>query len=533
MWLVISQLPMSQLLGNVPLFERQISRQVLRIQLPTAGPVEYNDRKNQVLQIARAFRRPGTFRRRQAADEDLARRRLHSVRLGAGERLKKKIYLVQPTYRASSGRLLQGKNVFVHSCAIPALAAATPSDWEREVCLEFFDDVNYDTDASVVGISSMGYDILHGREIAAEFRRRGKVVIFGGYQAYFSRCRLLGVADSIVYGHPGPMQMARLLGDVETGSLAPEYDVGVDVNFPFDYSMLIGRRIGFMPILASVGCRNRCEFCCAAARYDGQYRLRRLRHVLADLRGLRRHTRHFGFVDSNIYNNRGYLLALCSAISREQLDIDWGAEATIDIGEDAEVLRALRNTGCRILFIGLETTNQHSLDSVHKPFTAQGYDRAMANIHHHRIAVAGYFLVGLDGDTRETFDEMFDFIRRTRVNVPIINILLPAPGTAAFDRLDREGRLFVHSEDEFLPNALSYGISCSYCFYRPARMTADEVVEHLLRLRRRLGSLGEMVRRSTVRNPGVAASLFLMNLEFRRESRRMEYAARKQFPTGT
>jgi radical SAM superfamily enzyme YgiQ (UPF0313 family) len=435
--------------------------------------------------------------------------------------MKRKIYLIQPTYRASDGRLLQGKSVFVHSCAIPALAASLPADWEREVCLEFFENVNYETDASVVGISSMGYDILHGYEIADEFRRRGKVVIFGGYQAHFNRHRLHAVADSIVYGHPGPRQMARILGDVEACALAPEYDVGINMDFPFDYSALVGRRIAFMPVLTSVGCRHRCDFCCTAARYNGRYRLRKLAHVLADLRALRRHTRRFGLVDSNVCNSRGYLLALCAAVVREQLDIVWGAEATIDIGKDEEILRALRRAGCRILFIGLETPNQRSLDSVHKPHQAQTCDRAMANIRRHGIAVAGYFLVGLDGDTAETFDEMFDFIHRIRVNVPIINILLPAPGTRVFERLDQEGRLLVRGEDDYLRNALSYGISCSHCFYRPALLTVDQVEEGFIQLRRRLGSLRETVWRSMVPNPRVAASLLLMNAEFRRESKRI------------
>jgi hypothetical protein len=435
--------------------------------------------------------------------------------------VNRKIYLIQPTYRASDGRLLQGKSVFVHSCAIPALAASVPADWACDVCLEFFEDVNYETDASVIGISSMGYDIFHGYEIANEFRRRGKVVIFGGYQAHFNRRRLHEVADSIVSGNPGPPQMARILGEVEAGSLAPEYDVGVNVNFPFDYSALIGRRITYLPILTNVGCRNRCDFCCTAARYEGRYHLRKLTHVVDDLRTLRRHTRRIGIVDSNFYNNRGYVLAFCEAVERERLDLVWGAEATIDIGEDEEVLQRLRQAGCRILFIGFETPNQRSLDSVHKPGRAQTHDRAMANLRRHGIAVAGYFMVGLDGDTAETFDELFDFIHRTRVNVPIINILLPAPGTAIFERLKQEGRLLLSGEDDFLRTALSYGISCSHCFYRPALLTVDQVEEGLIQLRRRLGSLRETIRRSLVPSPRLAASLLLMNAEFRRESKCM------------
>jgi hypothetical protein len=438
--------------------------------------------------------------------------------------VKRKIYLIQPTYRASTGQLLQGRALTVHSCAIPALAASVPATWERQTCLEFFEDVDYDSDASLVAISSMGYDLIHGREIAEEFRRRGKVVVFGGYQAHFSRSRLSDVATSIVYGHPGPRAMARLLDDAEAGRLAPDYDLGIDINFPFDYSMMLRQRIAFMPILTSVGCRNRCDFCCTAARHQGEYRLRQLRYVLADLQALRRHTRRFAVVDSNIYNNRGYLLALCAAIERAGLGIRWGAEATIDIAEDDEALGALRRSGCRILFIGFETSNQRSLDSVRKPYDVRTYERAMARLRRHGMAVAGYFLLGLDGDTVETFDEILDFIHRTRVNLPVINLLLPAPGTAVFDRLEREGRLLVDSEDAYLRNALFYCSSSSHCFFRPAGLTVDELETGMVRLRRRLASIRETVRRSLVRDPLMVAALLSMNAGFRRDTQRIALA---------
>src|SRR4030042_4440066 len=104
--------------------------------------------------------------------------------------MKKKIYLIQPTYRNVDGRLLKGTSLFIHSLVLPILSATIPTDWKKEFCLEYFEDVNYQSDASVVGISSMGYDLVHGCEIAETFKKQGKVVILGGYQAYFSRDRL-------------------------------------------------------------------------------------------------------------------------------------------------------------------------------------------------------------------------------------------------------------------------------------------------------------------------------------------------------
>jgi hypothetical protein len=438
--------------------------------------------------------------------------------------VRRSIYLVQPTYRAHTGDLLQGRSLHLHSCALPALSAAIPRQWGRTACLEYFEDVDYDTAAHVVAITSMGYDVIHGCEIAAEFRRRGRVVIFGGYQAHFSRDRVRDVADAVVYGHPGPREMARILDDVVAGCLQPEYETGTDINFPFDYSMLLGRRIAFMPVLTSVGCRNSCDFCCTAARHGGEYRLRRIGCVLADLHVLRRHTDRFAVVDSNIYNNRGYLLALCRALEQAKLRMRWGAEATVDIAEDDEVLHALRRAGCRMLYIGFETPLQDSLDSVNKPYQTAGYDRAVERLRRHGFVVAGYSLVGLDADTGRTFDELLDFIRRTGINLPVINIPLPVPGTALFQRLAREDRLLVGTEDGFLRNALFYASSCSHCFYRPARLTEDELEQGLLAVRQRLSTLRETVRRSLVRDPATAAFLLAANFQFRRDARRMANA---------
>ncbi len=46
--------------------------------------------------------------------------------------MKKKIYYIQPTYQTSDGKLLKGDSLYIHSLAMPALSAATPSGWEKK-----------------------------------------------------------------------------------------------------------------------------------------------------------------------------------------------------------------------------------------------------------------------------------------------------------------------------------------------------------------------------------------------------------------
>ena len=294
--------------------------------------------------------------------------------------MKKKIYLVQPTYSNRDGQLFKCKSLYIYSLALPALSAAIPFDWEKDFCLECFEDVNYKTDASVIGISSMGYDLFHGYEIAQKFKKHGKIVLFGGPQIHFSHHRIDSICDSVIYGHPGPKDMARILGDIEARRLASKYHCGKEINFPFDYSVFDNKRILFMPVLTSIGCRNCCEFCCTAALYNGHYRLRRIEHVLADLQVICRRTRNAVFVDSNIYNNREYLLRLCSRIVKENIRFRWGAQCSIDIGEDSEALHLLKQAGCRILFVGLETINQSNLDGFNKHYCVERYPELIRRI---------------------------------------------------------------------------------------------------------------------------------------------------------
>jgi radical SAM superfamily enzyme YgiQ (UPF0313 family) len=436
--------------------------------------------------------------------------------------MKKKIYLIQPTYRNLNGRLLKGKSVSFHSLALPILSATVPSDWEKEFCLEYFEDVNYESEASVVGISSMGYDLSHGLEIAESFKKRGKTVIFGGYQAYFSRGLLRPLCDSIVFGNPGPREMKRILDDVESAQLESEYHCGTEIDFAFDYSVFAGKRIYFMPILSSVGCRNQCDFCCTAAIYKGRYRLRHLDHVFADLHGARRRTRYLAFLDSNMYNNREYLVRLCSRIIHESLDIRWGAESTIDIAEDPKVLNLLRRAGCKILFIGLETLNQRNLNSINKPYSAERYRQLIRQIHKAGIYVAAYFILGLDGDTRSYFDDLFDFIHNTRINLPSLNLLHPAPGTRIFDRLKGEGRILIKNEGEFIQNKdLHYNVSCNQCFFVPKELSVEEAENSFIDLYRRLSSFREILWRSATFDPLGVAFLLYINLSFRSDIKKI------------
>lgn len=430
---------------------------------------------------------------------------------------KKKIYLIHPSYRDQNGVLLKGNRLYTVSLSLSALSSIIPNNWEKEFCFEYFEELNINSDASVIGITSMGYEIFRAIEIAIEFRRRGKLVILGGFQSHISVDFVKDYCDSIIHGNPGINDMTKILKDAEQNSLQKEYFCKIDLNYKLDYSIMNTSKIFFTPVLLSVGCNNSCDFCCISSIYKGKYYLRKIKNVIEELEYLHKRTKNIAIVDTNFYNNYRYLRKICREMINHNFKFMWGAQSTIDIGDDIETLRLIKKAGCKILFIGFESINQINLDNVNKKNDVNTFERKIKNIHSAGIKIAAFFIYGFDNDTVETPADLSKFIIENNIALPMINILVPTPGTKIYDKLKSENRVLMNSEEDFLKNNIAYNSSFNLCFYKPKNMTPKEVETGFIDLLRRLSSYFQILKRSKSKNIRLFLSLLYMNWLFRKE----------------
>lgn len=72
----------------------------------------------------------------------------------------------------------------------------------------------------------------------------------------------------------------------------------------------------------------------------------------------------------------------------------WSSQASIQAGRDDQFLEAAARSGCKQLFLGLESISQPSMAEVHKGFNqVKEYAQIIKRIHVHGIAVQrGLFL---------------------------------------------------------------------------------------------------------------------------------------------
>ena len=434
--------------------------------------------------------------------------------------MKKKIYFIQTTFRDRHGILYQGQKAPFQSLALAALSSTVPNDWEKEFCLEYFEKINYKSDASVIGISCMAYDLFHGIEVAAEFKKQGKIVLFGGYQPYFSKKMIRHCSDSVIFGHPSPQDMNTLLSDVLNNQIKEEYSFGVNINFPFDYSVYNNIKLQFPPVLSSIGCKNNCDFCCICSVYKKFY-LRKLDFVMQDLHSIRSFSKYACFVDSNIFNNRKYLIQLCRRIKDEKLKLEWGAQFTIDIANDDEVLELLQKSGCKLLMIGLESLSQINMKNVSKNYSTENYFNQIKKLKRFGIHVFGLFLLGLDDDKPSDFDALYQFIQKSGIVVAGLNILLPAPETPIYERLKKENRLNF-KEDSFFSHTFLDKEICNKCYHTPKYISAEELESKFMELSKKLASYPALIKRSLSLNPITALTLLGLNIGFRKQYLNLE-----------
>jgi len=72
---------------------------------------------------------------------------------------------------------------------------------------------------------------------------------------------------------------------------------------------------------------------------------------------------------------------------------------------------------------------------------AEDYGRRVRVFQQHGVQVNGSFVVGFDGDRRDTFTSLAQWIDAVSLECATFHILTPYPGTPLFRQLETEGRL--------------------------------------------------------------------------------------------
>jgi radical SAM superfamily enzyme YgiQ (UPF0313 family) len=237
-------------------------------------------------------------------------------------------------------------------------------------------------------------------------------------------------------------------------------------------------------LFATRGCPNHCDFCAIVVMYQNGLRKRPIAEVAAEYGSF--HGKRIIFWDDNITADKEYAKQLFRAIAPYRKW--WSSQATIQAAQDDELLDAAARSGCKQLFLGLESVSQSSMKEVHKGFNrVEEYAHLIKRIHAHGIAVQAGIVFGFDHDTPAIFKDTLDFLEETGVQNATFNILTPYPGTPLFQRLDAQGRLLTRDWRKY--NGRTDVV------FQPSQMSVAELQAGFRYANRRFYSLSSVAKR--------------------------------------
>ncbi len=348
------------------------------------------------------------------------------------------------------------------SCAFPPLglltvAAMLPPEWELELVdlnVSALRDEHIER-ADYVMVSAM---IVHSdsvRAIAARCNRLGKVLIGGG--PLFTAGHddfpeighfVLGEAEDVI---------DRLVADMTRGALERTYAAAERPDIsraPIPRWDLVDlRRYVTLSVQFSRGCPYDCEFCDIIVMNGRVPRTKRPERLIAELEALRvRGWVEMVFVvdDNFIGDKKRTKTVLREMIAwRERTGAQMGflTEASVNLADDAEMLRLMVAAGFKKVFVGIETPLIASLTECRKSQN-KGRDlvESIRTIQRAGLEVMGGFIVGFDNDPRDVFQRQFEFIQASGVATAMVGLLTALPKTRLHARLSSEGRLRERSK---------------------------------------------------------------------------------------
>ncbi len=223
-----------------------------------------------------------------------------------------------------------------------------------------------------------------------------------------------GTADHLVSG-PGEGPLLALAGKPGTGEPVCPPDLN---GFPLNDYLSPGL---ILPYSASTGCYwNRCSFCPERAEKRTFRPLPQTR-VLEEVGELCRtcDPALVHFVDNALAPS------LLGALARKGSPRPWyGFARVTEELADQDFARCLRESGCVMLKLGIESGSQDVLDSLEKGIRLETASRVLSTLHRFGIIPYAYFLFGTPGETEASAQETLDFIARHGESIGFLNLAL-------------------------------------------------------------------------------------------------------------
>jgi radical SAM superfamily enzyme YgiQ (UPF0313 family) len=203
------------------------------------------------------------------------------------------------------------------------------------------------------------------------------------------------------------------------------------------------------------GCPFECEFCDIIELFGRTPRFKTIEQVIKELQSLYDlgYRGHIDFVDDNFIGNKKKVKELLREIKKWTIEHKYPfyftTEASINLADDDELLKLMKEVDFRYVFLGIETPENQTLALSHK---TQNINKSVTEAVHKILSYGmvsnGGFIIGFDSDSANIAENMIFCVQDSGICMAMVGLLYGLPNTQLTRRLESEGRLFHNTSKE-------------------------------------------------------------------------------------
>ncbi len=394
---------------------------------------------------------------------------------------RKTLLLVNPANKSGSGFIVN-KDTRYQPLSLGIIAALTPPDWKVKIIDENFRHFRY-YEADFVGFTAFSSTVSRAYELAKIYRDKGIPTVIGGIHASMCPDEAAGFVDSVVVGEAETI-WPKVIRDFENKTLQQIYRGALSdlIESPKPRRELFHPGYIFASVQTTRGCPMNCDFCSVTAFNGSQYRYRPIGEVISEMEEIPQ--KNIFILDDNIVGNttkaQTRAIELFKAMIARGIRKEWIGQASLNVADNEDVLKYAAKSGCRMLFIGIESEREDQLMGANKRLNVKmgvnSYDEVFRKMHKYGIAVIAGFIFGWENDTIERLDHRVKFTRECQADSIQSTLLTPLPGTRLYERMKNEGRLVMNN---FPDDWQHYGYES--LVFNPATMDRKEMQDYIFK----------------------------------------------------
>lgn len=217
--------------------------------------------------------------------------------------------------------------------------------------------------------------------------------------------------------------------------------------------------------ISSRGCPYQCSYCDRSV-FRRSFRYNSADYLVQHLSHLRKQfgIRHINFYDDQFTFHRDRVVAFCERMIEHPMPMTFNCAVRAE-HVDPELLALMKRAGCWMISLGIETGDPDLLAQHRQNPDLELMAETVRRIHRAGIRVKGLLMIGLPGETEQSFRRTMDYVFSLPIDDLNMAKFTPFPGSPLYEKIHELGSFEENWEK----------MDCMNTVFVPHGMTAEQL----------------------------------------------------------